>query len=1070
MPTWNPQQKKAIETRNKNILVSASAGAGKTTVLIARLVDLVLKEGISLDHILAMTFTEAAANEMKKRLAFELDKRLSQSTNETEKQYIANQLSALQTAHISTIHSFCLSILQEHYYTIGLSANMVTHILDDAQANAYKKRALQKAFDHQYQTMDHAFVRLTMMFSPRAENDTQLSKAIIALASLANAKSDPQSWLSDCLHHYQDYTSIKDVPKPIKTLFFHDLSIQTKLYQEACDALFNHIHIHYQDKTKKLESMQQKCDAIPPLQDAIHEENYNEFRQRFIALCHIVPPTSPDKSDTSYDAMRKTIITMEDTWLERLYEESILLHDIKELKEPLRKLIDMCKHYLQEFADIKRKQECIDFDDMEHFSLRILKANDHEIAKQYQELFDEIMVDEFQDSNDVQQELIQLICRDNNVFRVGDIKQSIYGFRHAKPKLMRDMITYATDKDEVLYLSHNYRSKKTIVDFNNALFKELMNLSEFHCSYTKEDDVKIGIPQQEVDNTIVQFHALHTQELKEESDLILSNDEWKASYIASQIISMHRLQNRQWKDFVVLVRSNAKKQDLRQAFDEVHIPYFIDVKTGFYQSSAVSTIISHLYACMDPYDDLHFVAVMTSYMYQISVEELSKMKLDPSFDHYYSYMKRIQHPAWNVFETIRIQQATTSICDMLSTLYDVNNYYQEGIHVQERTNLDLLFEHALNFEKEKGQSVLAFLHELETLTAADSGEAIPIGSEDDVVRVMSIHQSKGLQFPIVFLWSNSKQTPIEFHDLCIFDDELGIAMQYMDQERCVRKTLFRMAMEHKKDMEELEEEMRILYVATTRAQQEMHIVDTIRSMKDYETKLSGATVFARGGYSAWFLHSQLAHEPNPLFVVKEILHMWNKETEPAIDQKHIKIAYYDKATPSFAQSSPSMYKTAIPKLTFQKNDGMEYGTLLHQWVEKLPDRFWQMEDYEKLDANMHFHERHALEQLNQNQLFQTTRSFTQIYHELPFMIQKDQDIVHGYMDYVAINESTIIIIDFKSDALSKESQFLSLYYKQLMAYEDAMHQIYPYHKIESYLYSFHLHKEIFVRKKEHENA
>lgn len=1070
MPTWNPQQKKAIETRNKNILVSASAGAGKTTVLIARLVDLVLKEGISLDHILAMTFTEAAANEMKKRLAFELDKRLSQSTNDTERQYIANQLSALQTAHISTIHSFCLSILQGHYYTIGLSANMVTHILDDAQASAYKKRALQTAFDRQYQTMDDAFIKLTTMFSPRAENDKELSKAIIALANLANAKSDPQSWLSDCLIDYQEYTAIKEIPKPIKTLFFHDLLIQTKLYQEACDALLRHLHRHYQDETKKIESMKQKCDAIAQLNNAIHEENYSEFRQQFIALCHSVPPTSPDKADNVYDTLRKAIITLEDTCLERLYEESTLLHDIKECKEPLRKLIDMCKDYLQEFADIKRKQECIDFDDMEHFSLRILKANDHEIAKQYQELFDEIMVDEFQDSNDVQQELIQLICRDNNVFRVGDIKQSIYGFRHAKPKLMRDMIIHATDKDEVLYLSHNYRSKKTIVDFNNALFKELMNLSEFNCSYSKEDDVKTGIPQQEIDNTIVQFHALHPQKLKEESDLILSNDEWKASYIASQIISMRRLQNRKWKDFVVLVRSNAKKQDLRQAFDEVHIPYFIDVKTGFYQSSAVSTIISHLYACMDPYDDLHYVAVMTSYLYQISVEELSKMKLDPSFDHYYSYMKRMAHPAWRIFETIRTQLATTSICDLLSTLYDVNNYYQEGIHIQERTNLDLLFDHAVNFEKEKGQSVLAFLHELETLTASDSGEAIPIGKEDDVVRVMSIHQSKGLQFPVVFLWSNSKQTPIEFHDLCIFDDELGIAMRYMDQERFVRKTLFRMAMEHKKDMEELEEEMRILYVATTRAQQELHIVDTIRSMQDYETSLSGATVFARGGYTGWFLHSQLAHEPNPLFTVKEILHMWDKEIEPLMDQTYTKIAYYDKETSSFAQSSPSQYKTAIPKLTFQKNDGMEYGTLLHTWVEKLPDRYWQKEDYEKLDPDMKSHERYALEQLNQNQLFQSTRSFAHIEHELPFMIKNDQAIVHGYMDYVAIDESKIIIIDFKSDALSKESQFLSLYYEQLMAYEDAMRQLYPNHHIESYIYSFHLHKEIFVRKKEVENA
>lgn len=948
---------------------------------------------------------------------------------------------------------------------------MVTHILDDAQANSYRKLALKKVFDHQYQAMDEAFLQLTMMFSPRAENDQELSKAIQALASLANAKSDPQGWLTDCLYDYRSYDSIQNLPPVIKSLFFHDLFLQTSRYQSLCQKLLDHYKRHYHEEVKKYESMEQKTNAVNQLFTDLDNEDYTAFRQHFIALCHIVPPTSPDKSDQSYDPMRKAIITLEDTLIERLYEEHTLLQDIKDLASPLRILVEMCKDYLEEFANIKKEQACIDFDDMEHFALQILKANDRQIAKQYQKLFDEIMVDEFQDSNDVQQELISLICRDNNVFRVGDIKQSIYGFRHAKPKLMRDMITFAGDQDEVLYLSHNYRSKKTIVDFNNALFKELMNLTEFSCSYAKEDDVKTGIPQQEEGNVAVQFHAIQPQALKEESDLILSNDEWKASYIASQIIAIRKNQQRNWKDFVVLVRSNAKKQDLRQAFDEYCIPYFIDVKTGFYQSAAVSTIVSHLYALMDPYDDLHFVAVMTSPMYQISMDALSEMKLDPDFDHYYSHMKRRKHPALTVFDAMRSTISTTSICDLLSTLFDVNHYYQEHINIQERTNLDLLFDHAVSFEQEQGCSVLAFVNALEAFMEADSGEAIPIGSEEDVVRVMSIHQSKGLQFPVVFLWSNSKQTPIEFHDLCIYDDELGIALKHMDRERYVRPTIFRMAMEHKKDMEELEEEMRILYVATTRAQQELHIVDTVSSMQDYASSLSGPIVFDRGGYTSWFLHSKLAHEKNDLFSIQEVVHLWPKEIQPLSDQRQAQISVYQKPIPTLIEGTPSLKKSksSIPKLSFSSRAAMNYGTMLHRWVEQLPDRFWQPKDYDQLDQTMGAHERYALEQLNRNKLFQKTRTFSQIYHELPFMVKQQDEILHGYMDYVAMDEM-IIIIDFKSDALSEEAKLLSLYQDQLIAYQDAMRQIYPNHPIEAYIYSFHLHKEILVRKREHENA
>lgn len=1069
MPKWNAQQKKAIETKQKNILVSASAGSGKTTVLIARLMDLVMKDHISIDEICAMTFTEAAANEMKKRLASELQKAYAAAQSMEEKAFITKQLTNLQTAHISTIHSFCLSIIQKYYYIIGLSKKRIANIMDNAAMTHYQDAAMSQAFQRQYEQQDPIFLELCMMFSSRPENDDMLQKTIAKLATTASSKADSDAWLNRLCDTYSSCKQINDLPKELLDYFYDYLTIQSLRYQELLNSLLERYRLRYYEEEKKHALLQAKCDLLPTLFEALKNRNYMDYRQLFINICHGIVPTSPDKEDKEYTRLRKESQELEDSLLAILYREDTLIRDMTKLAPYVQKLVCMCQDYRQSYAALKAKHEMIDFDDMEHFALAILQANQGSIAKLYREQFVEIMVDEFQDSNDVQNSLVQLICRENNVFRVGDIKQSIYSFRHAKPDLMKSLIEQKGENDEVIYLSNNYRSKKMIVDFNNELFKILMNMDRFSCSYRKEDDVDTGVPAQEENNVPICFHAIFHDEIKEVQQLIVAKNTLKANYIANQIIHIKDKEKRQWKDFVVLVRSNARKDNLKATFDELNIPYFIDIKYGFYQSSSVQVILSTLKALCNPHDDISFVACMMSPLWNYSAQAMAEIKLKKDKqESYYRYMSKHTPDELADFEALRQKRYTYKLHEIINQLFLFHDYYAKHTSIQEKTNLDLLFEKAIQFEAKEAGSLESFLAQIDQIQDAQTAEAIPVGSEADVVRVMSIHQSKGLQFPVVFLWSSDKQTPIEFKDFCILDAELGIGMKAMElPKRYVRTTLPRIAMEHKKDKEELEEEMRILYVATTRAQQQMHIVDCILSLEPYRHPLTTSDIYKRKGYTAWILQAFLSMQ-SPLFTLKEVHHLWENQVQTKQATTYKKLPIYTKEVSSWRLSTASEQNinTTEPFQWKQKNDGTIYGSAMHKLVELSQGKSLTPKEYtalaETINFTLHDSDIKKLNALQSNPIYQNA---LQVWHsyEMPFNVAIHDEILHGYMDFVSIGEQDIILIDFKTDATLDAQELTKHYREQLHTYQRALQALYPRHQIHAYLYSFALNQMLPIQ-------
>lgn len=1059
MPNWNTEQQLAIDARNYNVVVGASAGAGKTTVLIARLVKLVMEDEVSIDQILAMTFTEAAANEMKKRLTVELQKLIHDiSINEQQRVRLKEQIGLLQNAKISTIHSFCLSILQNYYYMIGLPLERVNTILDSAQGSLLQKEAMQEALDWALQEADEStYISLLQQFDQMPTAKKGLLQAIDKLATLATTKPNPSLWLEQIQLQNMNIKSMKDVDPSILSMYFQSLAIFATTLQENCNNLYEYM-LGHENAEGYLTTLKIKVDHCTLMMKALEEQEYTTFQNAVMVIAKNTLKAKP-RGDEEYPIYAEIIKECEDELLKVLFDEEEYFKDYK-LLEPLTALLfQLVKHYLEGYKRKKEEVKAIDFADMEHYSLDILKVNNGVIAKKYRDSFYEIMVDEFQDSNDVQDELVRLIKKENNVFRVGDIKQSIYGFRYAKPDLMKGMIKNKGDYDQVLFLAKNYRSKKTIIDFNNHLFDKLMNIKGFDSSYDENDSVKDGIPKQQENCKPIEFHAINKKVI--DPDNYITSDDLKADYIVNQIFEKKIREDKDWKDFVVLVRSNAKKEVLRRAFIKNSIPCFIDVKSGFYQSSAVQLVLSSLALIVNSSNDIALCSLANSTFIEKGFTELVAMKLEDSS--YYSTLQEEQEPFILLLNQLRRQLQTIRLPDLISTLYNYDSFYHERTNDQEKINLDLLFQKAIQFESQELQGVENFLRYIEQIKDEQTAEAIPIGFDADVVRVMSIHQSKGLQFPVVFLWSTSRMAQIEFKDALILDETLGIGFKCTHmQEQYTTPTLTRLAIEYKKNKEELEEEMRILYVATTRAQNEMIIVDIVDDLDKLRKPLSQLRIFERKGYSSWILGAFSDLNPE-LFTAISIIEMWTHPKIETIKNSSTSFKMKVKEEHKISILTPSTQKVSARNkiLNFEKtNYGFMIGTKMHEMCEVLPIPSWTEEQILEVASQIRFNIKPAqiqqLLQLGNNPFYKELHLGT-VYKEYDFMCKYKNEYINGIIDVLFVEEE-LTIVDFKSDAHIDEESLISNYKEQLYVYKKALQSIYKEKKINTYLYSFSLHK------------
>jgi ATP-dependent helicase/nuclease subunit A len=1048
----SPEQCAAINTVGQNIILSASAGAGKTTVLIARLMKRILEDGVNVDEILAMTFTDLAATEMKKRLAKALQEEYLQNHDER----IYRQIALLASARISTIHSFCLSLVKDYAYVLGISQKRANSISDEASSKIYQSQALDLVLDEAYKQANPSFLNLVQLLHHRPEDDTELRESILDLSSKLDAKIDPNAWLNQIKQAYRKYNHLSELDEPYRSAFFHVLQDDVTSLMDALQAFKLSLTTEELQDEEKFNILHLE-DALNQLKNTLLSSDYRNFHQALINLGNLQAKTlrgleenTKNKRDDFYASVKKVVTSY--------FKEEDYLSDIEYLSEPISALIDCVIHFNRVYQSIKEEAQVLDFSDMEKMALQILKHPDFDVSDQLRNQIKDILVDEFQDSNEVQDELVECISRGNNVFRVGDVKQSIYRFRNARPQLMKRLIDSKQPNDLTLYLSNNYRSKESIVEFNNQLFSNLMNVKGLDSSYADKDTVKIGVDSQKGGETIG-LHLINDFEDKDEESIKL--DRIKANHIAQTIISMRNEKKYpKWKDYVVLVKSHRTKLELKKAFDAYHIPNFIDVKAGFYLSSSVQDVLQVLRFCLDPRDDLSLVGVLLSSFFEFDENKLAQLRIQSPYSIVDGF--KINYPKeYNALMDLTQQANILRLSEFLNILYEFNGYYTHHIDTQQRTNLDLLRVKAINLDEENF-SLIEFIQMVEAIQDEKTSEAIPVSQEDDVVKVLTIHQSKGLEWPVVFVLGTKQFKNQNSNSLVHYDNDIGIAMTtILLPERYKRDNPMSLAINHKILREEKEEALRVWYVALTRAEKKLIIVDKNHKNLDKET-LNLDLILGSRGYT--FLTFAASKKIFDIFEIKEI--------DPTTIESHTMPT--PPPTPAFTftpttqesivfrRPSAHVFKSTITNLDLDYyNDGKERGTRLHRIIEQLPLHDWSKELILHLDPNSTSEEIEALLSFYHSDWY-TTMKEIDCYKEFPFVYQSNNEIVRGIMDIMANDDKCVYCIDFKTDRHLSEQELIDVYSSQLYDYRIALKLVYPNHTIRTGIYSFRYKKVIEI--------
>lgn len=1029
------EQELARTITNSSVVVSASAGAGKTSVLVKRLLKRCIEDRVELDHILAMTFTKAAAEEMKKRLAVSLNEALANATDPQETKYIENQLVKLSDAAITTIDSYCLTIIQKYYSVIGLDPASCKNILDDSTSSMLKHQAFLNTMSDLIQHDKKTASMLANFFSARCEDYDALENTLFTIVNYALSGYDPGAFFSKARDYFKPVKRLNDFPEEILHVFYDDLIVKIENMQDTLEQMKGVI-----DETSKVDpdTLQKKSNMLANCRNALLDKQYARFCTTLEDT--VLFDTTPDTKNIPYKALREELNKQLKEMLAECYSEDTLTKDASAMSPFVYALLDLAQNVQKEFAKIKKENVCMDFTDMERFALDILNASNGAIADLLRQQFDEIMVDEFQDTSTLQNSIIEKIARPDNVFRVGDVKQSIYRFRQAKPSLMRSL--QHDPSQTCINLRHNYRSKQSIVEFNNMLFAKLMNIDGFADEYTALDTVSIGRKEQEEDPVPVTFAFVNPSDSYPD----LNKKEYRAYWIAEQMIRMHE-QGYHFRDFCVLVRSHNTKMVLRSAFEKYGIPYEIDTREGFFNSMLCLEMQEIIHSLLDPNNAIAMTAVLTSGLYDLDDTELASLKIGHS-----SLLEGVREDRPDILEDLRHFKEVAekqSVIDMLHEIACKNDYY-DHLPSHEQANFDFLLEKVNNLHI---YDLYTFLTMMQNGTDENSSEASSRSRDDDAVGVTTIHQSKGLQYKVVFLWCDSKNLFQDGKSKTPIHDELMLGIPYYDPDtRLFRETVQSRAVKHAIDMEDQQEYIRLLYVALTRAEERMFLVD-FASDKPQPESISRSVCASRKGMTALLMG---ARRGNTLFTIEDVyLHGLN--ALPVLSQS------YASTLPSRPTGIAMFPPVIIPSSTECKElpplgkstsaNGQNYGSYVHACFEDLPLRLWTTEDLDRYDLKETT--KKNMLTFSESDIYKKCLAM-EIHKEMPFFTidRTNNRTITGAMDFVAWNDKEIILIDYKTDH-ADEDTIRSRYTDQITEYKNALLLLHPGKTLHAYAFSLH---------------
>ena len=926
--SWTEEQQKVIDLRNRNILVSAAAGSGKTAVLVERIITMISdKENpVDIDRLLVVTFTNAAAAEMSERIATALEKKVEQ---EPDNMHLRRQVTLVRNAQICTFHSFCQSVIRNHFNEIGMDPSfrigdetelklmkndIITNIFEVHYKKYNEKKKAEKAGGDVLKKEDKAFVELVECYSS-AKSDAGLQELILQLYEFSMSAPWPEVWLdskkgnfsceakeemeqSHWMQLLMDY--VKQITEDILVMNKNALELAASPYGPV-----TYMDNFIQDK-EVLEGIL-GCRTYGALSEYMQNLSWSRLSTK-------KGQDVDENKKKAAKAMRDSYKAAVEDLKKKFFFQSAdqMYEDMCQLQFPMNTLLDLVKEFKDAFAKEKEERRVVDFNDLEHFALSILldpqTKEPTAVAEQYRDLFAEILVDEYQDSNEVQETILRSIAKKEpenpNLFMVGDVKQSIYKFRMARPELfMEKYDTYSMEESKYqrIDLHKNFRSRSVVLNTVNEIFEVIMKRSLGNVEYDKDAALYLGnesFPESDRSSktTELLLYCPETAEeegaSKEEDAVTATKVELEARMVAARIKELvdgenglqvvdkksGELRTCGYGDIAILLRSMSGYSDVYlETLKNLGIPVYTDTRTGYFSTFEIRTILQLLKVLDNPRQEIPLTAVMRSMIGGFTAEAMAVIRSRypdcpwyeavEAYSGLYEYedaerngvqveLSRRLDAFCKKIEKMREKVIYTPIHLLLEEIYEETGFY-EYVSVmpngaQRKDNLDMLVQKALDMEAAQMSTLFHFNRYIEKLHKyeVDFGEAVGTATTGNAVRIMSIHKSKGLEFPVVFVGAMGKGfNNQDSMSKLVLHLDLGIGADLIDYEKRTKvKSLIKNVIAKQNVLENMGEELRVLYVALTRAKEKLimaGVVDKLETIDGWHLQNGQMDYFTR---------------------------------------------------------------------------------------------------------------------------------------------------------------------------------------------------------------------------------
>lgn len=1230
---WTKEQEAVINSRGGDLLVSAAAGSGKTAVLVERILTMICdkERAVNIDQMLIVTFTKAAASEMKERIGKAIENYLQENPND---EHVRKQSAYLQKAQISTIHSFCLQLIRDHFNLLGIDPEF--RMMDEGERKLLRFDIMKQVLEEFYERGEENFHLLVEGYT-NGKDDKALEELVQQLYEFAMSNPEPEEWLSRAKQRFL----IEEEEQLSQSSYMKELLNSTKqLLEELLEK--NQLALDLARKPSGPIAYEKTL-----LQDreyivsCMEQNGYEEIKQKmesggFVRLSGRPGKETEESLKEIVKQLRNEVKEQFLVWQEQFFEKTVeeMLEEVALAKAPMEALIDLVLAFKQEFAKAKEKKNVLDFGDLEHYALELLvdhyegeQAIPSSVAKEIGECYEEIFIDEYQDSNLIQEAILGSISGTykgkQNRFMVGDVKQSIYRFRLARPELFMekfDKYGNGNELEKKIELHKNFRSRFSVLESTNHVFRQIMGKDLGGVEYDKSAFLVPGraFPIRGDEENMAPFEQIDKEDQtellliqSEESDY--TKKELEAYAIANRIHQLMEKENPylvyddkkkeyrpvEYRDIVILLRTVSGWGDvLEEVLAKEGIPAHGDSQTGYFSALEVQHMLHLLEVVDNRYQDIPMTAVLRSPLVGIHGEELAWMKAvysDPKNRNQKLYdilslfaeeefaeesslllgktigwCQELQGKIQNfldLLEDMEYGKTCLSIHDLIWFAMKRTGYFYYVASMPQgkkrQANLLMLIEKANQYEKASYKGLFHFIRYMNQLREyeVDFGEASVLGEHENVVRIMSIHKSKGLEFPVVIVGELSK--PFNFMDLrqkllIHADDYLGPDCVEVETRRS-GSTWMKNLIQKKLKEETLGEELRVLYVAMTRAKEKLILIGTI---DDYEKKQKQVSYIRyqwekQGGeqlrlarsirtratcYLDWLLSALVV--PQDVIEVKVIeeqelvVHKVEKELlledkkealfqlQPQEEQKEVAQfiqKQFDWVYP-FSQEVEFKGKYSVSELKkegqleegesyfnqeefespFEKQEslqeeeerirpafmeeekietGARRGTFIHKVMELLD--FTKVNSKEELSKQVEQWKQEGL--LAKEECYEVpfSRILTffgseigsrlkraaeegRLYKESQYMMalpacevkkeikSREPILLQGVIDVWMEEEDGLVLLDYKTDRISKEEELRNRYYVQMRFYKKALEQMTGKRVKETYFYSFAL--------------